>query len=144
MKKRVKHSGCSKLQSNYSKTFMSNVKYLLLFGVLFLLLIFVAPHNHSLGMLILGAMFFLPIIGCDVYRTEHPVYEEIERSKRELLNYDKESVSNSDEEPHLQTYKLFVVIALIACTVLCAYASVELGMILLGADIFYMILASEK
>ena len=95
----------------------------------------------------LGVLIFYVIIGNDSHKVEHKAYEEILQSKREMLNYDRKIVENEvtdrDRQSHLKKHHLIVIVLMFVMMCVISCRSIEVGMLIFGCIIFYVLYVSE-
>lgn len=121
------------------------IHLLMLLGILILFVIS-AFINEILGMLMFGVLIFYVIMGNHSYKVEHKAYEEILQSKRELLNYDRSCVEQKKKEDanaHMKKSHLIMIALMFVVMCLCSHVSIELGMIIFGAIIFFILYVSD-
>lgn len=119
--------------------------YLLMILVILVLFVISAFLSEKLGMLIFGVLTFYVMIGNNNCEVEHNVYEEILQSKRKLLNYEKapEKAEEKGEKPHLEKYHLIIIMLLFAVMCWGSYVCMEIGMLMFGCIILYILLAGK-
>ena len=114
--------------------------------MIFVLFVISAFINEILGMLMFGGLITYAMLGNHTYKVEHKAYEEIMQSKRELLNYDGASTKQKEKEDvksHMKKRHLVAITLMFFAMSFGAYVSVELGMIIFGVIIFYILYVSD-